>query len=333
MSQTAFVTGGTGFIGINVIQHLVNEGWDVTALHRPTSDLTYLKRLPVTLKTGTVTNPQSLREALPEGTDVVFHLAGDTNLWKKRNQSQVETNVGGSRNMAEVAVEKDVPVFIHTSSTSAWGKMSGKVISEDIPQKGYDSWVNYEYTKWKSEQEVLKISESGMKAVILNPAAVTGPFDKNNWGRLFFELRDNNIPGIPNGVLSVNHVREVAKAHVSAVEHGKNGERYILAGEDVTFSELLVEIARISGVDNVPVPLPSFLLKLYARLQEFRADLTGKTPKITLELVRMMTRKNISYISDKAIKELGYTVIPMKKSVQDCYNWLVEEGYLEQPRP
>lgn len=328
MARTAFVTGGTGFIGTNLIRLLADEGWKITALHRTTSDLTYLKKLPVELRTGTVTDPESLHKAVPENTDVVFHLAGDTNLWKKKNPTQVITNVHGSRNMAEVSSQKGVPVFIHTSSTSAWGKMSGKTITEEVPQQGCASWVNYEYTKWKSEQEVLNIPGSGMKVVILNPAAVTGPFDKNNWGRLFFGLRDHKIPGIPNGILSVNHVREVAKAHLSAVDRGKHGERYILAGEDVTFSELLGEMARVSGVEKVPPSLPSFFLKGFAKVQEIRAALSDTRPKITPELVRMMTRKNIKYSSQKAIGELGYRVVPMETSVQDCYDWLVEEGYL-----
>lgn len=328
MARTAFVTGGTGFIGINLIELLVSEGWQVTALHRKTSDLTYLNRLPVTLKKGSVTDYHSLSKSLPENTDVVFHLAGDTNLWKKRNDAQFRTNVDGSRNMAKAAHEKGVPVFIHTSSTSAWGKMSGKTITEEVPQEGCNSWVNYEYTKWKSEQVVLKASGSDMKTVILNPAAVTGPYDKNNWGRLFFELKNNNIPGIPNGILSVSHVREVVKAHLSAVDRGRPGERYILAGEDVKFSQLLGEIARISGIEKIPRPLPSILLKALAKLQEFRASITGTSPKMTQELVRMMTRNNVEYSSQKAIRELGYKVVPMKQSVRDCYNWLVEEGYL-----
>ena len=80
MHRHAFVTGGTGFIGINVIKQLLESQWDVTALHRPTSDLRYLGRFPVELKLGSVTDIQTLRKALPENVDAVFHLAGDTNL-------------------------------------------------------------------------------------------------------------------------------------------------------------------------------------------------------------------------------------------------------------
>ena len=97
MAQTAFVTGGTGFIGINLVELLVNEGWDVTALHRSTSDLTYLKRFPIRLAEGSITDRESLGKAIPQGTDVVFHVAGDTNMWSRRNAQQAPRGARGSR--------------------------------------------------------------------------------------------------------------------------------------------------------------------------------------------------------------------------------------------
>ena len=120
MGRTAFVTGGTGFIGINLIELLVNEGWEVTALHRATSDLTYLKRLPIALAEGSITDRGSLEAAIPEGTEVVFHVAGDTSFWSKKNAMQDAINIDGTRNMVEVSAKKGVRTFIHTSSNSVW---------------------------------------------------------------------------------------------------------------------------------------------------------------------------------------------------------------------
>ncbi|MGB5311478.1 MAG: NAD-dependent epimerase/dehydratase family protein, partial [Polyangiales bacterium] len=118
MGRTAFVTGGTGFIGINLIELLVSEGWDVTALHRPTSNLSYLKRLPIKLVEGSITDRASLERAIPGGTEVVFHVAGDTSFWSKKNAQQNAINIDGTRNMVEVSAAKGVATFIHTSSNS-----------------------------------------------------------------------------------------------------------------------------------------------------------------------------------------------------------------------
>lgn len=327
MTKTAFVTGGTGFIGINLIELLTEQKWEVHALHRPCSDLTYLHRFPVILKEGSITDYSSLLKTVPENCDVIFHLAGDTNLWSKYNDRQTEVNVKGSYNMVKAAGEKKVKTFIHTSSTSAWGNMSGKKISESLPQKGAESWVNYERTKWAGEQAVLKVSSNDMKVVILNPATVTGPYDINNWGRLFFALRDGNLPGIPDGVISVTHVREVAKAHLSAVDNGKNSERYILAGDDCRFSDFVQEIAQISGTKKLPRKMPTLMLKILAHLDSRISSIKGKEPHMTPELVKIMTRTGLVYSSSKAVEVLGYKIIPMEKCVQDCYEWLKKEDF------
>lgn len=327
MSQKAFVTGGTGFIGINLVKLLIEKDWDVTALHRSSSDLTWLKQYPVRLKEGSITDATSVERALPSDTDVVFHLAGSTNLWSKRNKQQKAVNVGGTRNMLEAAVKKEVQVFIYTSSVAAWGDVSGRV-TEETPQLGGDSWVNYEYTKWTAEREALKGLDQGMKVVILNPSHVTGPHDANNWGRLFFALRDGDLPGVTTGEASITHVKEVVKAHLAAVEKGRNGERYILAGNDYTFEEFVGEIARVSGIEDLPPRIPDFFLKGVAHLSALIANITKNPPTITPELVYMMTRRNLSYSSEKAIRELDYTILPMEKPIRDCYEWLKKEGLL-----
>lgn len=328
MQKKAFVTGGTGFIGINLIRLLLTSGWNVTALHRPSSDLTHLAKLPVTLRKGTITDKNSLQEALSEQMDVVFHLAGDTNLWSMNNKQQILVNVNGTQNMLEVSAAAGVNTFIFTSSASSWGEMTNKRISEELPQKGMDSWVNYEQTKWAAEQEVLKYLNGQMKVVILNPTTVTGPYDLNNWGRIFIALKENRIPGIPSGTISVAHVREVAKAHITAVKHGKNGNSYILSGEDCTLTAFISEIARVSGEKKLPPKLPDVILKTVAHFQSFISKFTGKKPDLTPELVKILTRKNISYSSQKAKNDLGYQIIPMSESVRDCYEWLKGEGYL-----
>ncbi len=326
-NKYAFVTGGTGFIGINLIRLLVEEGWKVTALHRSGSNLSRLKDLPIEFREGSITDLDSLRSAIPEQTEVVFHLAGDTNLWSKRNDRQTAVNVGGTENMVKAAAEKEVSVFIHTSSVSAWGDMSG-TITEESPQKGGDSWVNYERTKWLSERKALEGLEKGMKVVILNPASVIGPYDANNWGRLFFGLRDGKLPGIPGGSTSIAHVRQVVEAHLAAVEKGRSGERYILGGENSNFVEFVKAIAAASGVSKIPFVIPDFAFKAFGHISAAIASITGKEPDVTPELAKLMTRKNVSFSSEKAKKELGYSIPPMQKSVNDCYDWLKKEQLL-----
>ena len=327
MQRSAFVTGGTGFIGINLIKLLVSSGWDITALYRDNSDRTPLDGYPVNWVKGTITDPDSLSRAIPKGIPVLFHLAGDTNMWSRQNDLQTAVNVEGTSNMVNAAVRCNVQTFIHTSSIAAWGQISGQV-TETTEQKGNASWINYERTKWAGERRALKGVEHGMKVIILNPANVVGPHDTNNWGRLFFALRDNELPFVSSGCVSIAHVSEIARAHLSAVDKGTSGERYILAGQNCHFPEFVRTIADVAGVDRKPRVIPARLFRGYARLSSAWAALSRTEPTLTPELARLMTRNNVKYLSQKAKNELGYRIPPMHTSVHDCYNWLKSEALL-----
>src|ERR1700731_4787644 len=108
MSRAAFVTGGTGFVGLNLVRQLMAEGWDVTALHRPASDLNFLNRFRPRLAVGAITDEASLIASIPDRTDTVFHVAGNTNMWRRRNAEQAQDNVEGTRNIVEAAIAKGV---------------------------------------------------------------------------------------------------------------------------------------------------------------------------------------------------------------------------------
>jgi len=85
VGQAAFLTGASGSVGLVLAKQLVAQGWRITAIHRPGSNLKYLQGAPIDWRVGDVTDPASLRAALPEGVDAVFHPAGDTSLWSRNN--------------------------------------------------------------------------------------------------------------------------------------------------------------------------------------------------------------------------------------------------------
>lgn len=327
MAKTAFVTGGTGFIGLNLIELLVQKGWGVTALHRPTSNLQYLSRFPIKLAEGSITEPESMAQGIPEGTDVVFHVAGDTSFWSKQNARQDAINIDGTRNVVEAAASRGVRTLIHTSSVSAWGRVSG-TITEESAMLGKDSWINYERSKHLGELEALKGMERGMKVVVMNPAVVAGPYDATTWGRLFFLLRDNALPAAPPGTIAVGHVHEVVAAHLAAVTEGRDGQRYILGGPEIDTADFIGEIARVSGITKIPKKAPSFVLKLFGRLSVMAAAWTGKEPDVTPEAAEVTSQTGTHFSSEKATRELGYGARPVEVAVKDNYEWLVKEGLL-----
>lgn len=326
MARTAFVTGGTGFVGLNLVQRLLADGWDVTALHRRSSDLTYLKRFGPRLAEGSITDPASLERGLPQNTDTLFHVAGNTNMWRKRNAEQTRDNVDGTRNVVEAALKKGVRRLVVTSSISAYGPVSG-AISEETPSRAERSKVNYERTKWQA-QEIARVAVSrGLEVVILQPGAIMGPYDIGTWSRLFVLVRDGKLPGVPPSSLTFAHVREVVGAHVTAADKGKNGEDYILGGENRTFLELVREIAALLGKPLPTKPMPAGLLKAVASVGDFFSTFTGKEPAMTPEMAEGLGGV-MTVTADKARRDLGFKIVPLKEMVKDCYDWMIAEGRL-----
>ena len=325
--KSAFVTGATGFVGLNLVEALLRQGWQVTALHRAKSDLTELGRFPVTLMPGDITDAGSLRAAMPQDTDVVFHVAGNTNLWSRRNAQQTRENVEGTRNVVEAALKRGARKLVLTSSIAAYGQQSGE-LTEARKSNAKRSWINYQRTKWLAEEEVRKGIRAGLPATILNPGAIIGRYDTGGWARLFYLVAQDRLPGALPGEVSAAHVGEVANAHIAAAERGKVGENYILAGTRTSFAEMLAIIAELLGK---PVPkriLKPGLLRIIARMQILRAAITGKPPQLTPESVALSTR-SIHCPSTKAQQELGFKIVPIKTMLQDCYEWLVASGKIK----
>ncbi|MEE9301264.1 MAG: SDR family oxidoreductase [Alphaproteobacteria bacterium] len=326
MTKTAFVTGGTGFVGVNLVEQLTAAGWTVTALHRKTSNLKYLSRLPVTLAEGSITDPDALDRALPENVDAVFHVAANVSLTSRRNAGQTRDNVDGTRNMVAAALAKNAKRFIHTSSVAAFG-IHDERVSEETPSNAGEVPINYFRTKAMAEEEVRKGIEHGLDAVIINPANILGPYDTRGWARLIHLVHDRKLPGIGPGGGSFCHVREVAKAHISAVETGGKGETYLLGGADASYLELVRMVAEIVGGKAPEKAISPGMMRLTGRIMPLLARLSGREPVVTPEIA-MLSSRTIIVSSDKAMRELDFKAVPLREMVEDACKWMRAEGLI-----
>ena len=324
MARTAFVTGGTGFVGLNLVQRLKAEGWDVTALHRASSDLTYLKRFQPGLVVGEITDRASLETAIPKGTDTLFHVAGNTNMWRRRNAEQTRDNVDGTHNVVEAAISRGVRRLIVTSSISAYGGVSGAV-TEETPSLASKSRVNYELTKWKAQEIARAATSRGLEVVIMQPGAIMGAYDIGTWSRMFLLVRDGKLPGVPPANLTFAHVSEVVGAHIAAADRGTNGGQYILGGENRSMLDLVTEISLLLGKPAPKGEMSASLLKFIAWLSDLISSVTGKEPAITPEIADGLGG-TVTVTAAKAQRELGFKIVPLKVMVKDCFDWMKAEG-------
>jgi len=324
--KTAYVTGSNGFVGLNLCEELLARGWRVVALHRHSSDLTCLGRLPVERVSGDILDPASLARTMPGRADAVFHVAGNINMWSKRNAGQTAVNVEGTRNIVKTALEKNARRLVFTSSLSAYGHQA-ETVTEQTPSSAPRSWINYERNKWQAEEIVREAADGGLHSCIMNPAAIMGPKDRSSWATMIYLIRDGKLKGIPPGAVPVSHVKEVARAHIAAAERGGNGENYILGGEEISFEELFTLMAKAIGVTLNARVAPVPMLKGIARLQTGLARFTGRPPDLTPEMVALLCSR-IRCSDEKAVRELGFKKVPVQTCIDDCVNWLREENLL-----
>ncbi len=324
--RSAFVTGGTGFLGLNLIEQLVAQGWQVTALHRPSSDIAPLARFPVRRVEGDILAPASLRRALPADVDAVFHVAADISMWSGHAARQTRINVEGTRNVVEAARAAGARL-VHTSTWNTYGVWQGE-ISEALPQRGGESRANYDRSKLLAEAEVRQGIARGLDAVIVNPAHIMGRYDRKGWARLIVTAHRRWMPGVPPGAGTFCHAEAVARAHIAAAERGRSGANYLMSGADASFVELFRVINEVTG-SRVPLrPLPAALFAVPARLAALWASLTGREPEITPEGVAIACG-TARVVSRRAAAELGYCPAPLRTMVEDSWRWLQAEGLLE----
>ncbi len=327
MSLTAFLSGASGFVGSHLARALVSEDWDTHVLVRAGSSRTELENLPVTFHEGDLTDQDSLKAAVPDQADAVFHVAASTNFWSRENEQQDRVNIDGTRNMIAAAESANAKRFIHTSSFTTWGFRNTELNEESERTEGTD-WINYVRSKHQAELDVLQAGGNGrIDAVVLNPAHVLGPGDYNNWSRMIRMVYQGKLLLAPPGGGNFCDVQQVARAHIRAFHQGRHGEKYLLGGEYADFTE----VVRITGeVLDKRVPssaAPAWIMRAWGHANAAYARLTGSPPDITPESAAMVSYR-MACDSGKAQQELGYRFTPIRTLIENTAEWMRTKGLL-----
>jgi dihydroflavonol-4-reductase len=331
-TDTALVTGGSGFVGSAVVRALIERGCVVRALVREHSDRRNLSGLPADIEfaVGSLEDPASLRAALV-GCRALFHVAADYRIWVPRPDAMMRTNVDGTRSLMMEAMAAGVERIVYTSSVATLGlNADGTPADEETPVTPGDIVGPYKQSKYQAERLVRElVAEVGLPAVIVNPSTPVGPRDikPTPTGRIIVEAASGRMPAYVDTGLNLVHVDDVAAGHLLAFERGRIGERYVLGGDDFTLAEMLGQIAGLTGRPAPRVRIPTAPLFPLAIAAETIARITHKEPFITCDGLRM-ARKRMFFASTKAERELGYRHRPALAGLSDAVAWFREAGYL-----
>ncbi|OYZ18262.1 MAG: dihydroflavonol 4-reductase [Bdellovibrio sp. 28-41-41] len=324
----ALITGGNGFLGAHLIEKLLSEGLEVTAFIRKSSRLAEL-RSPERIEFvyGDITDKASLVDAFrATQPDVVFHLAGYIGYKKSERPMMDAINVQGTKNVIDAMVECNIPKLVHMSSVVAVG--AGYRPSEvlDETSKFNLSPLNLGYFETKRQAEELVVQatkDDAIKSVILNPSTIYGPADAKKGSRKTqLKVAQGNFKFYTSGGVSVVSVEDVIEGIYRGYKSGRNGERYILSGENILIKELFEKIAGFAGVPAPEIYLPNVALHMIGKAGDLLTSL-GKPVSLSQENAWTATLFHW-FKNDKARKELGMSFKPADYSIKQSVDWMRE---------
>jgi len=324
------VTGASGHIGGNVVRELIAAGHAPVALVRRSSNCEGLAGLTLQLVEGDVLDEASISGALA-GVDAVIHCAANFAMWSKDPDVVLRPALAGTRNLFAAAARAGVKRVVYTSSAIAVG-----VSSRPDELRAESDWfddptVPYYQAKVQSERLAIELAERcGVPIVVLLPTLVLGAHDYRITPsmRPVLDIANGKQPTIEGGA-NVVSVRDVARAHVAALDRGTPGERYLIGGENVSLIELGAMIGEFTGTTPGHLRLPRWAFKGAAGLMEIAAAVTGKAPGITRAAVNDIFGKYGWVDCAKARGALGLEPARAAAVVAETLSWLLLRGKLE----
>jgi len=315
MNRTVLVTGARGLLGQHLMRELLNSGESVRAFVRRSDDRAFLPP-GVEMAIGDITSFSEVRAAMM-GCDSVIH-ACSTHTYNLPPERFWEVNVGGTRNVCDAASELRCGKMLFTSTISTLASGSESEVAR--PPASTPPRKLMSISKRAAEDYVLARAQQGLPTVVINPPYFIGPYDYSPspfrlWAPLAVRMP---IRLVPSGGFNVLGARDVARAHVWALDHGIVGTRYPVVGTNIDLVEYATLLNHAVGRDVVPQKLPDGLLRWIA---------VGKV--FDRYSVALITKANYVFEQD---------AIPIaKESLEDVISstvqWFREDGCLARVLP
>ena len=331
----SLVTGATGFLGSHLVRTLLDRGESVKAFVRPGSNLSALEGLPsdrFKLAVGDIRIEQSVFAAL-SGCSRLYHVAANFTMWDSNRARIIAPAVEGMRATLRAAHQRKLDKIVVTSTAGVLGTTAGEEPMDESHAFNLRDPEAYFAAKVAADEVVTEFLELGSPIVSVLPATSAGPGD---WkptpnGRILLEyLKTPSTSHFPvsGGGINVVDVADVALGHVQAMERGAVGSRYILGGENLTFSQLFETLCDLTGLSEPTAPKGKGVMQFAAALFELNARFRGGQPRITSRMARDYVDTYSWLTSKKAESELGYTHRPAREALARSVRWFLANGYV-----
>ncbi|MGZ4688351.1 MAG: NAD-dependent epimerase/dehydratase family protein [Acidimicrobiia bacterium] len=324
--RRALVTGGFGYLGVNLVPRLRELGWTVRTFARSSAPSGPERFEHVR---GDVRDRHALDGAL-DGVDAVFHLASRITL-ASHDDEALDINVRGAATVARAALDHGVGRVVHVSSVHAFDLTANRrTINETSPRSGPDRPV-YDRSKAAGEAAVRELVDAGLDAVIVNPTGIIGPVDpglSRANAVLRTAARGRLMVAVAGGFDWVD-VRDVVEGIVSAEARGRTGQSYLLSGHQETALQIARLAAGLNGRVGPVAALPARLAEALAPAGERVGALWGSDRFTSASIGTLLDDPIVD--RSKAETELGYRARPIEDTVRDLVWWLRDRGELGRP--
>lgn len=316
MGQTIAITGGTGHLGVNLIDELLEQGFKVKALLR--SPQPPFEREHLSWVKGDLNKPLSLQK-LVEDCHALIHCASKISVGEFDRDMVYEVNVQGTQNLVQSCMDKDIRFIYVSSSTAVTEPSKNEIFDENRPLRT-DKTFYYAWTKAEAEKYVFKVVESnGLDAFIIRPTAIVGPKDfiPSRFGETILDLSKGKLPFITEGGYNMVDVRDLSQTIVKSISKGKKGNAYLTGGEYMSLKDLAKIVnpsktPKLLSIDLLLWLMP--LIKVYDRIFKLKWPINKES---------LITLKNAPKHMDcsKALEELGHQNRSVEESVQDLLHF------------
>lgn len=320
--KTVFVTGASGLLGINVIEDLLINNYNVIGILRNKNKFPLTESDRLKIIKGDITNPKSYEEALKK-SQIVIHIAAITDQNIKDYSVYKSINVDASKVLLGKSIDNNIRTFINVSSANAFGYGSLDNLGDETkPIKAPFDKSLYALSKLEAQNEVLNLGSKNqnIKVVNVNPTFMIGKYDtKPSSGRIVLSAYKKKVIFYPPGGKSFINVKDAAQTITKSISLGKHGESYLLSGENLSYKQFYEKVNKGLNQNSKFVKIPRLLLIAVGYIGSF-IRLFGVKTDVSATNLKTLCISNF-YSNNKAKENLNHIENPIENGIEDAIEW------------
>ncbi len=313
-----FITGITGLVGGYVARELLAQKHEIIALYRPKSSFDDILDIKNKIQwiAGDLHNFEALAQGM-EGVDYVIHASALVSFSPKDKDNLYHTNVEGTKNVVNTALDFGVKKLLFISSVASLGRSkNAQYITETQKWEASNLNSHYAKSKYLAEMEVWRAYAEGLDVVVVNPSIILGVGDWTKSSTQILHYAQKKALFYPKGTINYVDVRDVTEMSLKLLFSDISGEKFILNSGKILYKDFFEKIATIWKIPPPKYQLPDWLAGIVWRVLYFWGMISGTKPTITKETVQS-TKLDLYYDSTKICEKLQTSF----KTLDNTLDW------------